>query len=85
MGLLAGYRQVCLYFKPDVFERANHAARILNEPLYAYVNAAVEKSLVERLTPEQLRALNVLVKPVVDTPRASSTVKKPKRLSQKKR
>jgi hypothetical protein len=71
MGLMPGHRQVTMYIKPSVYEQAAHVAKMLGEPVYVFLNDALEAAIKVRTTPEQRRAIEVLT--------GSSGAKKPVR------
>lgn len=61
MGNMAGYRQVSLYVNPDLYARASHVAKMLNEPIYEFLNQALAAAIEQRATPEQRKAVDILV------------------------
>lgn len=61
MGVMVGYKQVSLYVDPDLYARASHVAKMLDEPLYEFVNKALAAAVEQRTTPEQRKAVDVLV------------------------
>jgi len=63
MGVLTGYRQVSLYMDPDLYKRATHVAKMLCEPMYEFVNSALALAIEHRATPEQRKAVEILVGP----------------------
>jgi hypothetical protein len=56
MGHLPGHRQVTLYVDPVLYERVRLTAHSLGEDIYEFVDAALTKGVVSRMSDERQRA-----------------------------
>lgn len=62
VGTLNGHRQVTLYIDDAIYERAKHVANMLDVPVYRLVNEALEKHVDKLTTPEQKKAMAMLIR-----------------------
>lgn len=61
MGIFEGKQGFSTYLSPGLIRRLNIAATILNTPIYALAEEALTAVLEQRLTPDQLRAIDASI------------------------